>query len=325
LATATVSERYFKELPELKKGLSWWLGNLENAARSIDPSAVVSGRVKSHRSVLGKVYRQGGFARSWESLGDLVALKAIFPTNRGVDAFTAWLAGQAQWAPSLDVKESAPDELKYQSKQFDLASDEVVDSGGIPIKVEVQVRTAVADAWYVVDHRLRYKGTVTLPKTLERKLFRLIVLTELFDEEVEAVYSSQADLSEYAVARLYEQLTIEADKLIDGYAKTSRPEALLELIVGAYGDAEIPLLQGEIARFLTEYGDSVRSIVQDHLHDSSNFVEERDWLYYEPETLLIAERAINKPSLIRARVRGSDFESILEPMINEFASRLTAK
>jgi ppGpp synthetase/RelA/SpoT-type nucleotidyltranferase len=323
LSASTVSERYFAELPALKSSLSWWLEKLDLAARAIDPSAVISGRVKSHRSTLGKIYRRGGVARSGESLGDLVALKAIFPTKRGVDEFTEWLSGQSQWLPHLDVKQSAPDELKYQSKQFDLASDETIDSTGAPIKIEVQVRTAVADAWYVVDHRLRYKGTVALPDARERKLFRLIVLTELFDEEVEAVYTSQAALSEYAVARLYESLTIEADELIDGYAKSSRPEALLELVLGAYKDSELPDLQSEIGIFLAEYDDRVRLIVKDHLHDSSNFVEDRDWLYYEPETLLIAERALNKPALILDRIRGSDFEPVLTPMINEFASLLS--
>lgn len=324
MSAATVSERYFEELPALKSGLSSWLERLDHAARSIDSSAAVSGRVKSHRSTLGKIYRRGGTARSWESIGDLVALKAIFPTSRGVDAFTAWLSAQSQWTPHLDAKHSAPNELKYQSKQFDLASDDVVDSLGDPLKIEVQVRTAVADAWYIVDHRLRYKGTVTLPDALERKLFRLIVLTELFDEEVEAVYSNQSALPEYAVARLYELLTIEADKLIDGYAKTSRPEALLELVLAAYKDSEIPALQSNIVAFVSEHGDRVRLIIRDHLHNSVNFVEDRDWLYYEPEALLIAERAFNKPSLILDRVRGSDFEPVLVPMIREFESRLKA-
>ena len=322
MSATTVSERYFEELPALNSGLSWWLEKLEQTARSIDASAAVSGRVKSHRSTLGKIYRRGGVTRSWESLGDLIALKAIFPTERGVEAFTEWLSAQHQWTPHLDVKPSAPNELKYQSKQFDLSSKDAADSVGSPIKIEVQVRTAVADAWYVVDHRLRYKGTVTLPEALERKLFRLIVLTELFDEEVEAVYSSQAALPEYAVARLYELLTVEADKLIDGYAKSSRPEALLELILGSYKDEEIPALQSGVVAFLYEYGDRVRSVINDHLHQSSNFVEDRDWLYYEPETLLIAERALNRPSLILDKIRGSDFEAVIVPMINEFTSRL---
>ena len=322
MSASSISERYFAELSTLKSGLSWWCKVLEPAARVIDPSAVVSGRVKSYRSTIGKIYRRAGAPRAWESLGDLIALKAIFPTERGVQEFTAWLSSQENWHPKLDEKASAPDQLRYQSKQFDLASDEVIDSMGAPIKVEVQARTAVADAWYVVDHRLRYKGTVDLPKTLERKLFRLIVLTELFDEEVEAVMASQAQLPEYGIARLYEQLTAEVDKLIDGYAKTSRPEGLLELVLTSYTEEEVSGLPAILERFVREQGEQVRAVIEDHLYKSKNFVEVRDWLYYEPEALLIAERSSQRPSMITASLRGSDFETIIGSMINEFSSRL---
>jgi len=288
---------------------------------SIDGAASVTGRVKTHRSVLGKIYRKGN-ARTWESLGDLVALKAIFPTQRGVDEFTNWLNAQADWNPKLEVKKSLANELRYESMQFDLWCSALNDYTGTPIKIELQARTAAADAWYVVDHRLRYKGAVKLPPELERKLYRLIVLTELFDQEVEAVIAQQASLPEYGIARLYETLTREMDQLIDGHAKTSRPEGLLELVLSSYSDDELPDLENLVSAFLEAKRGAIRAVVIDHLHDAANFVEARDWLYYEPEALLIAERATTRPSLLAARTAGSDFEGVIGTMAGEFGARL---
>lgn len=322
MSATTISERYFRELPRLRAALRICRTQIETAALSVDTSAVVSGRVKTHRSVLGKAYRKGK-PRAWESLGDLVALKAVFPTERAVNQFTDWVNANPDWHPVLEVKKSGPNELSYQSMQFDLWCDSLVDATGAPIKIELQVRTAVADAWYVVDHRLRYKGSVKLPSDLERKLYRLTVLTELFDQEVEAVMTQQASLPEYGVARLYEKLTHELDDLLGGYAKTSRPEGLLELILMSYGEDEVATIEDTVATFVSDRRDVIRSIVMDHLHESADFVEGRDWLYYEPETLLIAERAVARPALLKERTRGSDFESVIAGMLREFSSRLS--
>lgn len=321
MGAATISERYFKELPRLRGALRICEREIENAARFIDNSAVVSGRVKTHRSVLGKIYRKGK-PRTWESVGDLVALKAVFPTERAVLQFTEWVSASADWHPKLEIKKSGPNELSYQSMQFDLWHERLVDTTGAPIKIELQVRTAVADAWYVVDHRLRYKGAVALPSDVERKLYRLIVLTELFDQEVEAVIAQQASLPEYAVARLYENLARELDELLGGYAKTSRPEGLLELVLLSYGDDEIADIERTATAFVAKHRQKIRDVVMDHLHDSADFVEGRDWLYYEPETLLIAERALARPALLAERIRGSDFELVITSMAAEFAGRL---
>lgn len=316
--TIDVSERYFLERPLLVKCLAWWEDRLRPAAKRVDQGAAVTGRVKTHRSALGKIYRNPTEPRTWESLGDLVALKVILPTDRGVQTFTNWLKTQAQWDPNLEVKRCEPDELKYQSMQFDLESDECLDTNGNPIKIEVQVRSAVADAWYVVDHRLRYKGMVELPDALRRKLLRLIVLTELFDEEVEAVIAHQADLPEYGVARIYDQITRDFDDLIDGYAKSSRPEALLESLLAAYPVDDSPSPIDRLRDFVSASGDTIKAVVKNHMHGSPDFVESRDWLYYEPETLIIAERSVNRPALLRAAIANSDFESLVEPMVSEF-------
>lgn len=315
---SSLTARYLQEEAALHSALDEWMERLARNARRFDSGATVSGRVKSYRSFLGKAYRKAGAVRTWEQFGDLVALKAIFPTRQGVDSFSDWLNGQHAWSPSLDEKEGSPSELKYQAKQFDLCADDITDSAGTPIKIEVQVRTAASDAWYVVDHRLQYKGMVELTSDLKRKLNRLIVLTELFDEEVDAVIKQQATLPEYAAARLYESLVKLSESLSDGYVRTTRPEGLLELILMAYTELEIGSVGPELDTFAESHRDELAEIITQHHHGSANFLEERDWIYYEPEALLIAERAVHKPALLRSAVDGSDFQTVIEPMIDVF-------
>lgn len=318
MSIASLTERYFAERSALDAALSAWKSQISIGARKFDSGAIVSGRVKSYRSVLGKAYRSAGTVRAWSEFGDLVALKAVFPTTRGVTEFSEWILEQAGWCPSLDEKPGLPSDLKYQAKQFDLVSAEIKDSEGQPLRIEVQVRTAVSDAWYVVDHRLQYKGIVELPSDLKRKLNRLIVLAELFDEEVEAVLTRQVELPEYGVARLYDELIRLSEELFDGHTRTSRPEGLLELVLSAYNEEELEFLEASIKSFAAANGASLQGIITRHLHGSDSFVEHRDWIYYEPEVVLIAERASVKPSLLKATISGSDFEQFITPMISEF-------
>ena len=313
-----LTARYFHELDNLHEALRSWKQLIRSGAALVDSSAYVSGRVKSHRSVLGKAYRKPGVVRDWGKFGDLVALKAVFPTSDGVNRFTDWVSDRSDWSPSLDRKEGEPHELTYKSMQFDLRSSDILDSRGEPLKVELQVRTAATDAWYVVDHRLQYKGIVELPKELQRKLRRLLVLTELFDEEVDQVIARQVELPEYAASRIYENAARIADELFDGQIRTSRPEGLLELLLSGYGDSEFENLSNAIETFSAQHRITLVSVFARHQYKSANFVEERDWIYGEPEALLIAHRSATRPSQLRALVEYSDFEEVLFPMINEF-------
>jgi len=314
--------RYEEESAALEAALAAQKEWLREHAIEIDPSAQVSGRVKSLESIIGKAYRKAGEVRSWESFGDLVALKAIFPTQRGVEQFTRWMLAQGPYLPSLDRKEGKPHELKYTSMQFDLVSPDRVDSRGNNLKFEVQVRSAAVDAWYVVDHRLQYKGLVELPANLQRKLYRLIALTELFDDEVESVLTGQEELPSYASARLYKLLSSQMQVLRGGEQRVERAEGLFELLIEAYAGEEMPSLADTVARLVESKGDSLRILLQQHSPGSEEYVQSRDWIYSEPEALLIAERALHKPELLRARIQYSDFEVIISPMIEAFRSGL---
>lgn len=318
LSVNILSDRFQKEEPHLQQALKDWKDRLGRLARPIDSNVVVDGRVKELHSVLGKAYKNGPkFPRTWESFGDLVALKVVFPTLAGSDAFTDALEAHAKddgFFTGLDRRVSKPDELAYAANQFDLCNQAMKDSTGSGIKVEVQVRTIAGDAWYMIDHRLRYKGAAELTDEMERRVLRLIVLAELFDSEVDSLIKDVEKLESAQLAGLFSEIKTLFSEFTSLHTKPARPEGLFEQLVSAYPESERKNLVKHVRDFLAEDGDRVKQVMGDHTFGSSNFVERYDWLYMQPESLLVADLA-RRPRMLTSALKGSDFENMINPMI----------
>jgi len=59
------------------------------------------------------------------------------------------------------------------------------------LQFEVQIRTAVQDAWATVDHKIKYKRNI--PNPLKRRINRLAALFELADQEFENIRDETFD------------------------------------------------------------------------------------------------------------------------------------
>jgi len=73
----------------------------------------------------------------------------------------------------VDVKISSERAKLTEYKRFD------------GVRVELQVRSIVQDAWSEVDHRLKYKKQI--PEKIKRRIIRLAALFELADQEFEEI------------------------------------------------------------------------------------------------------------------------------------------
>ena len=49
------------------------------------------------------------------------------------------------------------------------------------IRIELQIRTVIQDAWSILDHKIKYKNSI--PQKLKRRINRLSALFEIADEE----------------------------------------------------------------------------------------------------------------------------------------------
>ncbi|WP_405475677.1 hypothetical protein [Paenarthrobacter ilicis] len=324
MSANVLSDRYTLEEPHLKKALEEWKKALRSLAQPIDQNVIIDGRVKQLRSLLSKAYKKGPTSpRSWESFGDLVALKAVFPTRVGAEAFTASLESMAQAngiSCNLDRRVPEPNKLAYAANQFDLCDPTIRDSAGKGVKIEVQVRTVAADAWYMIDHRLNYKGATELTDELQRRVLRLIVLAELFDSEVDTLIRDVKKHESKQLAGLYNDINEVFSAFTQSYAPAARPEGLFETLLSAYSDRDRERL-GEIIRDLVANdGDRLRHVMSQHRAGAENYVEQYDWLYMEPEALLIADLA-KKPRKLTNAVQNTDFDRIVIAMMDELQMR----
>ncbi|MGJ0383716.1 hypothetical protein [Paenarthrobacter nicotinovorans] len=315
-----LSDRYAIEKPFLEKALDDWKDKLRHLAVTIDHNVVIDGRVKHLRSLLGKAYKNGPESpRPWHAFGDLVALKAVFPTRRGSEQFTDLLvrtAGATGVTCKLERRVPEPSELAYAANQFDLCDPEIADANGSGIKVEVQVRTVAADAWYMIDHRLNYKGATKLSDDLQRRVLRLTVLAELFDSEVDSLIRDVKKFESDKLAGLYNQINEVFNAFTQSYAPAARPEGLFETLLNVYSETDRDHIIERLQQLIKDDGDRLRRVMSDHRVGGRSYVEQYDWLYMEPEALLVADLA-KRPRKLLSAIKHTDFDRILANMIEE--------
>ncbi len=320
MSVNVLTDRYQAELPHLEAALNAWKSNLLHLAQPIDQNVLVDGRVKKLQSILVKAYKDGPASpRTWDAFGDLVALKVVFPTLAGAAIFTKQLKQSAQSSGiscTLDSRRSAPGKLEYSSDQFDLCDPGICDAAGNGLKVEVQVRTVASDAWYMVDHRLRYKNATKLPEDLQRRVLRLIVLTELFDAEVDSLIKDVNAYESDTPAGLFNRVKELFTDFTKSYTPSKRPEGLFETLLSAYTENDQLALVDNLRTLLARDGVRLRQVMNEHKHGAENYVEKYDWLYMQPEVLLVADLA-RKPRLLASTVENTDFEQLVSNMADE--------
>lgn len=106
--------------------------------------------------------------------------------------------------------------------------------------------------------------------------------------------------------------------------KTASPqyEGLRETLLEAYTADERSNLPQRIATFVERHRVKLHDAVMRHTPGAEDYVASRDYLYAVPEVVLIAERAINKPAMLRHVFKYSDFEQPIDSMITDFQEHL---
>lgn len=119
------------------------------------------------------------------------------------------------------------------------------------------------------------------------------------------------------LAGLFAQVTGVFSELMQTHTPAARPVGLFETLLGAYPDTDKNTLVQRLRDFIATDGDRLRRVIGEHTAGSSNFVAKHDWLYAEPEVLLVADLA-RRPRHLTAVVKNTDFDRIIGAMIDEF-------
>ena len=154
-------------------------------------------RVKTEKSLAGKLELKGAKYKSIEDITDLVGLRVITFYTEEVDK----VATIAKTIFDIDWQESVDKRKQHELNSFGYNSLHYIcrlKSGGQ--RFELQMRTALQHIWSTIEHDIGYKGDVKIPDVYRRQFSRLAGMAELMDDEFGRLRSVLTDYRRQTLA-----------------------------------------------------------------------------------------------------------------------------
>lgn len=278
----------------------------------------VTSRVKTRRSLIRKLAKDGsGSLRGWGEITDKVGVRVICSTKRERKAAAQALEGFAWASCTREDKKAGTKKLEYTGIHITVHDGQRLDSLGGPILCEIQVRTRAQDAWSVVSHKLTYKGFIKLPRGARRVVWRLSVLAETFDDDIQRMFKKRESMPVYEMARALEYLDERLGEVLGEPGAGPGDLDIMGILWDAYTTDERADFSQLISKFLTDHHE-IPDQIRAHQPGVAGYMESRDWLSTQPEVLAILERGTNNEFLLASAVSGSELSDSVHKVCDSY-------
>lgn len=302
--------RYIAEYATFQRAAELLKEQLTNALRSHGiPYANITVRAKEISSFVKKLRKYDDDC--WEKTTDKVGAQLVVHTLEAVQQLYEVLKAGIEGLEYVGETDKSPSNrdpkvFGYSGLHVQMRFLDITAGGDEPIECEIQLRTQAQDAWAHVEHGLIYKPVIEPSPTIARKIERLSVLVEIFDEEVDSVIAELRQDPHYDSALLLH----EAERwFLTFVTEPGERELSLEVIDQIKSSISADQ-RGAYARTLATFVAKNRTQIANALHDygvgSSTEGDFNYVLFTQPESLILWERIENARLALTGSVRGTE-------------------
>lgn len=281
-----ISEAFAAERPTYEALTELVEGKIGDRLEEAGIYAPVKGRAKEVESFAIKALVGDRYTDPLRQIGDKAGLRITVPYLHQIDEVETLVRDEV----TVIDREQKLDALAYDQvgylgvhldcrlKDEDLAAHEEFKD----YRFEVQLRTNAQSAWAEVAHEQLYKPPAEVPPELKRRIYRLVSLVELFDNEVEAFLFEASNTPGFKEAVALKPLTLV---MLKRFGVRRRPDRALSLLMAA---ALVPLYgqePDEVAPSVEEWAEDQAEKLQQVFDEAQR--EGRSPLLLQPEALLL--------------------------------------
>jgi putative GTP pyrophosphokinase len=313
-------KRYLRELPQFLNAAHQMESRLVEVRRLAGVRAEIEAREKSIVSVIKKLHLKGSdYQDPWLDLTDKVGARLITETLRDLSKVRAVFEDPIcpLRVVRIEDKSTEADEnmLFYPGIHVQVIVPGVMTSEDEPIECEVQLRTKAQDLWSVPSHQLVYKPLIEAPREIRRRVLRLSVLVEIFDEEVRDAMAEVESIPGYEEAVLLRT----AEGLYFTFVSEPGDQELSFEVLDRLG----PILPqnddvSEFATHLSEFAEANRPKLSEAYRQFGPYSafagEWAYWLVSQPESIIVWFLISSAPMQLAEVVRSTDLEGAMSQL-----------
>lgn len=155
------------------------------------PIDAIKSRIKSPRSIIGKLKRRGfpiTLQSMIDNLNDIGGIRVICPFIEDIYTVADMLMRQDDLT-LIEKKDyiANPKPNGYRSLHLILEVPIFLAERTQPVRIELQIRTMAMDFWASLEHQLKYKAATQVPDDVREELYQCAIAIADIDERMQNI------------------------------------------------------------------------------------------------------------------------------------------